>query len=153
MQTERTRTNQSLFYTASELSTLAKRKWAGGLREAIKSAATRRVGACLDGTRNSLRILSNSELRPAPRIPPDRWTYLILEAQIGPKTDLQNIALPNSNPSRWTAKISPRASKKWPTQIASSTCTWPKACFCIFLRSFGFRNSVAQFFVVFALPD
>ena len=39
MQTERTWTNQSLFYTASELSTLAKRKWPGGLREAIKSAA------------------------------------------------------------------------------------------------------------------
>ena len=36
MQTERTRTHQSLFYTTSELSTLAKRKWAGGLREAIK---------------------------------------------------------------------------------------------------------------------
>ena len=38
----------------------------GGMRAAFKSAATRRVGACLNGSRN----LSNSELRAGPRIPP-----------------------------------------------------------------------------------
>ena len=57
MQTERTRTNQSLFYTASELSTLAKRKWANGLHEKSRAIyeqftkvirPARRIVACSD---------------------------------------------------------------------------------------------------------
>ena len=132
MQTERTRTNQSLFYTASELSTLAKRKWAGGLREAIKSAATRRVGACLDST----RTLSNSELRPAPRIPPDRSKYLILEPKSAPKPIYKISRSHIGNQAHGPPKSRPRPPKNGRRKSLPRLVRGQKrvfAYFCVFL--------------------